>query len=136
MGEVYQEEISKTLVSLVKHFEFVLRIKPNHSQGIRSVLMTKRNIERQLIQSQMKDAEKRANDLELEVQNLTNIIQKQEVTNIQLQSELKSQHQSIKNHQLAMKTQHDQIKQDIKREMKHEMTTLLRSLLFNTSNVP
>jgi len=45
--------------------------------------MTKRNVERQLNQSQTKDAQEIANDLELE--NLTNIIQKQ---NIQLQSEL------------------------------------------------
>jgi len=59
--------------------------------------MSKRNVERQLIQSQMKDAQKRANDLELEVQNLTNIIQKQEETNIQLQSELQSQRQLIAN---------------------------------------
>jgi len=61
------------------------------------VSMSKRNVERQLIQSQMKDAQKRANDLELEVQNLTNIIQKQEETNIQLQSELQSQRQLIAN---------------------------------------
>jgi len=33
VGEVYQKEISKALVPLVKHFEFVLGTKPNHSQG-------------------------------------------------------------------------------------------------------
>jgi len=49
VSEVYQ--ISKAHVLLVKHFEFVLGTKPNHSQGITSVSMTKRNIERQLIQS-------------------------------------------------------------------------------------
>jgi len=31
VGEVYQEEILKAYVSLVKHFEFVLGTKPNHS---------------------------------------------------------------------------------------------------------
>jgi len=44
------------------------------------------------------DAQKRANDLELKLQNLTNIIQKQKETNIQLQSELQSQSQLIENH--------------------------------------
>ena len=47
---MYQEEISKALVPLVKHFEFVLETKPNHSQGIESVSMRKRNVERQLLQ--------------------------------------------------------------------------------------
>jgi len=133
VGEIYQEEISKAPVPLAKHFEFVSGTKPNHSQGIRSVLVTERNVEIQLVQSQMEDAQKRANDLKLQVQNLINIIQKQQETNIQLQSELQSQHQLIKNHQLTMKTQHDKMKQDIEREMRHQMTTLLRSLLFNNS---
>ena len=135
MGELYQEEISRAPVPLVKHFKFVLGTKPNHSQGIGSVSMTKRSVERQLVQSQMEDAQKRANDLELEVQNLTKVIQKQEETNLQLQSELQSQRQLIENHQLAMKTQHDQMKQDIESEMRHQMTTLLGSLSFSTSNV-
>ena len=56
VGEVYQKEISKALVPLVKHFEFVLGTKPNHSQGKWGVSMTNRNVERQLIQSQMEDA--------------------------------------------------------------------------------
>jgi len=33
-----------------------------------------KNVERQLVQSQKEDAQKRENDLELEMQNLTNII--------------------------------------------------------------
>jgi len=41
------------------------------------------------------------------VQDLTNIIQKQEEIKIQLQSELQSQLQLIENHQLVMKTQHE-----------------------------
>jgi len=66
---------------------------------------------------------------------LTNVIQKQEETNLQLQCELQSQRQLIENHHLAMKAQHDQMKQDIEREMGHHMATLLGSLSFNTSNV-
>ena len=62
---------------------------------------------------------------------MTNIIQKQEETNFQLRSELQSQRQLIENHQLAMETQHDQMKQDIEREMRHQIATLLGSLLFN-----
>ena len=49
MSEVYGEEISKAPVPLVKHFAYVLGTKPNHSQGIGSVSMTKRNAERQVI---------------------------------------------------------------------------------------
>jgi len=39
--------------------------------------LTKRNIERQFVQSQVENAKKKAHDLELEVQHLINIIQKQ-----------------------------------------------------------
>ena len=60
MSEVYGEEISKAPVPLVKHFAYVLGTKPNHSQGIGSVSMTKRNAERQFIQSQMENEQKRA----------------------------------------------------------------------------
>ena len=67
MGEVYREDISRAPVPLVKHFEFILETKPNHSQRIRSVSMTKRSVERQLVQSQTNDAQKRANALESEV---------------------------------------------------------------------
>jgi len=66
---------------------------------------------------------------------LTNIIQKQEEINIQLQSELQSHRQLIKNNQLVMKTQQEQMKQDAERDMRYQMTTLLGSLLFSTSNV-
>jgi len=47
-----EKKISKTLVPLVKHFVYVLGTKPNHSQGIGSVSMEKRNVERQFVQSQ------------------------------------------------------------------------------------
>jgi len=43
--------------------------------------MTKKNIERQFVQSQMEKAQKRTNDLELEVKKLNNTTQKQQKTN-------------------------------------------------------
>jgi len=49
---------------------------------------------------------------------------------------LQSQRQLIENHLLAMKTQHEYMKQDIEREMRHQMATLLGSLSCITSNVP
>jgi len=64
------------------------------------------------------------------VQILTSIIQKQRQTNIQLQSELQPQHQLIEDQKLDMKIQHDQMKQEIEREMKCQMTTLLGVLSF------
>jgi len=84
----------------------------------------------------MENEQKRANDLELEVQNLTSIIQQQEEANNQLQSELQSQRQLIEDQNLSMKTQHDQMKQEIEREMKRQMGTLLGALSFSNSNVP
>ena len=53
-------------------------------------------------------------DLKLEVQNLTSIIPKQEEANIQLQSALQSQRQLIEDKKISMKTQYDQMKQEIK----------------------
>ena len=50
------EEISKAHVPLVKHFSFVLGTKPNHLQHIGSVSMTKKNIERPFVQSQVENA--------------------------------------------------------------------------------
>jgi len=46
VSEVYGEEISKARVSLIKHFVYVLGTKPNDSQGIGSVSIAKRNVER------------------------------------------------------------------------------------------
>jgi len=70
------------------------------------------------------------------VHDLTSIIQQQEEANIQLQSELKSQSLLIEDQKLFVKTQHDQMKQEIERELKRQMTTLLGALSFNNSNVP
>jgi len=42
--------------------------------------------------------------------------------------------QLIENQQLAMKTQHDQMKQDIGKDMRYQMVTLLG--MFSTLNVP
>jgi len=49
VGEVHPEEISKAPVPLVKHFEFVFKRKLNHLQGIISVSMMNRNVERQFV---------------------------------------------------------------------------------------
>jgi len=45
VGEVYDKEIEKALVPLVKHFEFMLGTKPNHSHGIKNISMSKKNVE-------------------------------------------------------------------------------------------
>ena len=90
MGEVYGKEIEKAPIPMEKHFEFVLGTKPSHSQGIGNISTTKRNVEKQLFQSQVYNAQKRAHDLELEVLKLSSIIQKQEETNMQFQGELQS----------------------------------------------
>jgi len=49
---------------------------------------------------------------------------------------LQSQCQLIEDQNLYMKTQHNQMKQGIEREMKRQMATLLGALSFNNSNVP
>jgi len=111
VGEVYEEEISKALVPLVKHFSFVLGTTPNHSQGMRTISITKKNIERQIVQNIVENAKKkkkkRASDLELEVQKLNSIIQNQEETNIQLHNELQFQRQLIEDQELVLRTQRD-----------------------------
>jgi len=109
VGEVYEEEISKALVPLVKHFSFVLGTTPNHSQGMRTISITKKNIERQIVQNIVENEKKkkRASDLELEVQKLNSIIQNQEETNIQLHNELQFQRQLIEDQELVLRTQRD-----------------------------
>ena len=67
---------------------------------------------------------------------MTSIIQQQEKANNQFQSELQSLRQLIEDQKLSMKTQHDQMKQEIKMERKRQMATLLGALSFNNSNVP
>ncbi|QCD97249.1 putative transposase [Vigna unguiculata] len=84
VGEVYGEEIEKAHIPIIKHFQFVLGTKPSHFQGIGNISLAKRNVEKQLFQSQIHNAQKRAQDLELEVLKLSNIIQKQQETNMQL----------------------------------------------------
>jgi len=132
---VYEEEISKAPVPLVKHFSFVLGTTPNHSQGMRTISITKKNIERQIVQNEVENAQKRASDLELEVQKLNSIIQNQEETNTQLHNELQSQRQLIEDQELTLRTQRDQMKQDIELEMKRQMANLLGNLSFSGSNV-
>jgi len=101
VGEVYKEESLKAHVPLVKHFSFVLGTTPNPSQGMGTISITKKNIERQIVQNEVENAQKRASDLELEVQKLNSIIQNQEETNTQLHNELQSQWQLIEDQELA-----------------------------------
>ena len=135
MGEVYKEEILKAHVPLVKHFSFVLGTTPNHSQGMGTISITKKNVERQIVQNEVENAQKRASDLELEVQNLNSIIQNQEETNTQLHNKVQSQRQLIEDQELALRTQRDQMKQNIEIEMKRQMANLLGNLSFSGSNV-
>ena len=91
MGDTYQEEISKAHVPLVEHFAMVLGRKSNHSLGVGSVPITKKFSHKQIIQNQLENAQNRANNLELEVQKLTNITKKQEDVITQLHIEVQSQ---------------------------------------------
>ena len=79
VGDIYQEKISKALVSLVEHFVMVLGRKSNHSFGVGRVPITKKFSHKQIIQNQLENAQNQANNLELEVQKLTNITKKQDV---------------------------------------------------------
>ena len=131
---MYVEEIEKAPISMVKHFEFVLGTKSSHSQGIDNISTTKGNVVKQLFQSQVHNAQKRAQDLELEV--LSNIIQKQEEANMQLQDESQSQRELLQVQQLTMKSQQEKMKQEIEVEMKQQMTTLLGGLSFSGVSNP
>ena len=136
MGEVYGEEIEKAHIPMVKHFQFVLGTKPSHSQGQGNISLAKRHVDKQLFQSQIHNAQERAQDLELEVLKLSNIIQKQEETNMQLQGELQSQHELLQVQELTMKSQQDKMKQEIEVEMKQQMNTLLGGLSFSGVSNP
>lgn len=56
MGDAYQEEISKAYIPLVEHFVMVLGRKPNHSLGVGSEAITKRNSHKQYVQNQLENA--------------------------------------------------------------------------------
>jgi len=51
VNEVYEEEIEKEPIPLVKHFEFVVGSKSNHSRHIGNISMTTKKVEKQLFQS-------------------------------------------------------------------------------------
>jgi len=89
--DIYQEEISKAPVPLVELFAMVLGRKSNHSLGVGSAPITKKFSHKQIIQNQLENAQNRANNLELEVQKLTNITKKQEDVITQLHIEVQSQ---------------------------------------------
>ena len=56
MDDIYQEEISKTLVPLVEHFVMILGRKSNHSLGVGSARITKNFSHKQIIQNQLENA--------------------------------------------------------------------------------
>ena len=56
VDDIYQEEISKTLVPLVEHFVMVLGRKSNHSLGVGSARITKNFSHKQIIQNQLENA--------------------------------------------------------------------------------
>ena len=56
VGDAYQEEISKAYIPLVEHFVMVLGRKPNHSLGVGSEAITKRNSHKQYVQNQLENA--------------------------------------------------------------------------------
>src|ERR1044072_2864682 len=95
---------------LAEHFILVLGEKRNHLPGIGSAPITK-TIKKQAIQAQVENAQKRANDLELEVQKLNDVIQNQEETYIQLRNELESHRELINAQQVNLESQQQQMRE-------------------------
>ena len=80
VGDIYQKEISKVPVSLVEHFAMVLGRKSNYSLGVGSAPIEKKFSDKQIIQNQLENAQNRANNLELDMQKLTNIIKSKKMS--------------------------------------------------------
>ncbi|KAL3010899.1 hypothetical protein AAZX31_07G170600 [Glycine max] len=118
VGDIYQEEISKAPVPLVEHFAIVLGRKSNHSLGVGSAPITKKFSHEQIIQNQLENAQNRVNNLELEVQKLTNITKKQEDVITQLHIEVQSQRELIE-------TNREQMKQNLENEVKRQIVGIL-----------
>ncbi|KAG5006632.1 hypothetical protein JHK82_024572 [Glycine max] len=118
VGDIYQEEISKALVLLVEHFTVVLGRKSNHSFGVGSAPITKKFPHKQIIQNQLENAQNQANNLELEMQKLTNITKKQEDVITQLHIEVQSQRELIE-------TNREQMKQNLENEVKCQIVDIL-----------
>jgi len=126
VGDIYQEEISKAHVSLVEHFAMVLGRKSNHSLGVGSVPITKKFSHKQIIQNQLENAQNRTNNLELEVQKLTNITKKKEDVITQLHIEVQSQRELIE-------TNREQMNQNLENEVKRQIVDILQELLTSES---
>ena len=127
MGDIYQKEISKVPVSLVEHFAMVLGRKSNYSLGVGSAPIEKKFSDKQIIQNQLENAQNRANNLELEVQKLTNITKKQEDVITQLHIEVQFQRELIE-------TNREQMKQNLENEVKCQIVGILEEL--STSESP
>ena len=78
VDDICQEEILKAHVPLVEHFAMLLGRNSNHSLGVGSAPITKKFSHKQIVQNQLESAQNWANNLELELQKLTNIWKKQE----------------------------------------------------------
>jgi len=105
----------------------ILGRKSNHSLGVGSASITKKFSHKQIIQNQLENAQNRANNLELKVQKLTNIIKKQEDVIIQLHIEVQSQRELIE-------TNREQMKQNLENEVKRQIVGILEEL--STSESP
>ncbi|KAG5032354.1 hypothetical protein JHK82_015939 [Glycine max] len=127
VGDIYQKEISKVPVSLVEHFAMVLGRKSNYSLGVGSAPIEKKFSDKQIIQNQLENAQNRANNLELEVQKLTNITKKQEDVITQLHIEVQFQRELIE-------TNREQMKQNLENEVKCQIVGILEEL--STSESP
>jgi len=103
MGDIHQKEISKAHVPLVEHFVMVLGRKSNHSLGVDSAPITKKFSHKQIIQNQIENAQNWANNLELEMQKLTDITRKQKDVITQLHIEVQSQRELIETNREQMK---------------------------------
>ena len=100
----------------------VLGRKSNLSLGVGSAPITKKFSHKQNIQNQLENAQNRANNLELEVQKLTNITKKkQEDIIIQLHIEVKFQLELIE-------TNREQMKQNLENEVKLQIVDILKEL--------
>ena len=92
----------------------VLGRKSNHSLGVGSAPITKKISHKQIIQNQLENAQNQANNLELEVQKLTNIGKKQEDVITQLHIEVQFQQELIE-------TNREKMKQNLENEVKRQI---------------
>ncbi|KAK8986483.1 hypothetical protein V6N11_010039 [Hibiscus sabdariffa] len=91
-GEKNQEKISSAPIPLVEHFSLVLGITSNYSRGIGVGGITSTSQVKSRILAETIVAKKRA---ESKVARLTEITEKQDETNIQLQNDIEAQREEL-----------------------------------------